>query len=34
MGINRIEKVRDEEIRARTHVANISEKIRDAKNNV
>ena len=31
MGIKRIEKIRTEEIRAREGVANISEKIREAK---
>ena len=31
MGIKRIETIRNEEIRARAGVANISEKIRDAK---
>ena len=31
MGIKRIEKIRNEEIRARTCVANISEKIREAR---
>ena len=31
MGIKRIEKIRNEEIRARAGVANISEKIREAR---
>ena len=31
MGIKRIEKIRNEEIRARSDVANISEKIREAR---
>ena len=31
MGIKRIEKIRTEEIRARADVANISEKIREAR---
>ena len=31
MGIKRIEKIRTEEIRARAGVANISEKIREAR---
>ena len=31
MGIKRIEKIRNEEIRARADVANISEKIREAR---
>ena len=31
MGIKRIEKIRNEEITARARVANISEKIREAK---
>ena len=31
MGIQRVEKIRNEEIRARAGVANISEKIREAR---